>query len=172
MSSEELEKYIQPDSKFVPQAIECAFKILESRGKEFSPEEIEKRNSLIEIEKKKAEVIIHPNHTKASNLIYLSCALGIGNVIWTYESLNSVMAVFITVISIAFVFGLGYLAGIGTEWIKYVLLILLVLGVVALPAMIMALQTDPVVGILNIIQTALQIWAVVLLFKVPKTANL
>jgi hypothetical protein len=46
------------------------------------------------------------------------------------------------------------------------------LFLVAFPAMIMALQTDPVVGVLNIIQTALQIWAVVLLFKVPKTASL
>ncbi|ASK30257.1 hypothetical protein CEY12_09075 [Chryseobacterium sp. T16E-39] len=171
MSSQELEKYIKPDTKFVPQAIQYAFEILESRGKEFSPEEIERRNSLL-IEKEKTEPTIHANHIKAANLIYLSGALGVANVIWNYETINSGLAIFIAIITISFIFGIGYLAGKGTEWIKYLLMILLILGVVGFPSILITLKIDPVLGIINIIQTILQIWAAVLLFKVPKTVKL
>ncbi|WBV58429.1 hypothetical protein PFY10_08205 [Chryseobacterium daecheongense] len=170
MSSQELEKYIKPDTKVVPQAILYAFDILESRGKEFSPEEIERKNSLITTEK--AEVIPHSNHMKAANLIYLSAALGVGNMIWTYESLSSGSAIFTAVVTIAIIFGIGYLAGKGTEWIKYVLLVLLILGILAIPIVIMNFLADPVLGIINVAQTILQIWAVVLLFKVPKTVEI
>ncbi|MFP7655772.1 hypothetical protein [Chryseobacterium proteolyticum] len=172
MSSQELEKYIKPDTKVVPQAILYAFDILESRGKEFSSEEIERKNSLMTTEKEKAEVIPHSNHMKAANLIYLSAALGVGNMIWTYESLSSGSAIFTAVVTITIIFGIGYLAGKGTEWIKYVLLVLLILGILAIPIVIMNFLADPVLGIINVVQTILQIWAVVLLFKVPKTVEI
>lgn len=171
MSSAELEKYIKPDSRFMPQAIEYAFEILEARGRVFSPEEVEKKNTLIAEKQNNTEVMIHPYHTKAANLIYLSGALAIANIIWTYESLTSAMAVFIVLITLSFIFGMGYLAGKGTDWVKYVLLVILGLGLFALPIMLMTLRSNPVLGVINITQTALQIWAVIVLFKVPKTVH-
>ena len=78
------------------------------------------------------------------------------------------MKIFIALISLAFVFGIGYLVSKGTEWIKYVLLVILILGLLGFPIVIANLKNEPVVGIINIVQTILQIWALVLLFKIPK----
>ncbi|KQR94182.1 hypothetical protein ASG01_15475 [Chryseobacterium sp. Leaf180] len=167
-SNQELEKYIEIGNRFVPQANLYAYEILKSRGREFTDEESERIMSLINKNNKNSETIIHKNHKKSSDLIYLSGALGIGNLIWTYETLDNGMKIFIALFSLAFVFGIGYLVSKGTEWIKYVLLVILILGLLGFPFIIANLKNEPVVGIINIVQTVLQIWALVLLFKIPQ----
>ena len=167
-SNQELEKYIEVGNRFVPEASLYAYEILKSRGREFTDEENIRITSLTNKSDKKVENIIHPNHKKSADLIYLSGALGIGNLIWTYETLDNGMKIFIALISLAFVFGIGYLVSKGTEWIKYVLLVILILGLLGFPIVIANLKNEPVVGIINIVQTILQIWALVLLFKIPK----
>ena len=119
---------------------------------------------------KNEELIIHPDHKKSADLIYLSGALGIGNLIWSYDTLDSGIKIFIALISVAFIFGIGYLVSKGTEWIKYFLLVILILGLLSFPLIIADLKSEPVIGTINIFQTILQIWALVLLFKIPKTA--
>lgn len=98
--------------------------------------------------------------------------MGIGNLIWTYETLDSRIKIFIALISVAFVFGIGYLVSKGTEWIKYILLIILILGLLGFPFIIASIKNEPVIGIINIVQTILQIWALILLFKIPKTEKI
>ncbi|MGG5208497.1 hypothetical protein ACQWU4_06080 [Chryseobacterium sp. MIQD13] len=168
MSDRELEQYIKPESRFIPEAIKYASEILESRGRIFTPEEKERIHSTVSTIQKHNELIIHPNHIKAANLMYLSGALSIGNMIWIYESLNSPLSTTVAAATLAFIFGMGYLAGKGTEWVKYVLLITFLIGLTGLQSLYFNLLSDPVLGILNIIQTILQIWALVLLFKIPK----
>lgn len=51
LSDIELEKYIQHESRFVPQAIEFAFDILKQRGRIFTENEIEEIQSLIKTKK-------------------------------------------------------------------------------------------------------------------------
>ncbi|WDF46407.1 hypothetical protein PQ459_16080 [Chryseobacterium sp. KACC 21268] len=111
---------------------------------------------------------IHPNYKKAADLIYLSGALGIGNVIWMYDTLDNGLKIFTALISVGFVFGIGYLISKGTEWIKFLLAVILFLGIVGIPFVIQDLENNTVVGIINILQTVLQIWALILLFKIPK----
>ncbi len=171
-SNQELEKYIEEGNRFVPEANLYAYKILKSRGREFTDEEDKRITSLINKNDKKEETIIHPNHKKSADLIYLSGALGIGNLIWTYETLDTGMKIFIALFSLAFVFGIGYLVSKGTESIKYVLLVILILGLLGFSFVISNLQNEPVVGIINIVQTILQIWSLVLLFKIPKLEKL
>lgn len=170
-STQELEQYILPESKFIDDAKVYAFEILKSRGREFSNEEIERNNILKNSKTEAKKSITHPNYKKSAELIYLSAALGIGNLIWKYETLDSGIKIFIALLSLAFVFGIGYLVSKGYEWIKFVLLILLSLGLISIIFIIADLAHDPVVGIINIVQTVLQIWALVLLFKIPKTDN-
>ena len=79
------------------------------------------------------------------------------------------MKIFIAIISIAFIFGIGHLVSKGTARIKYFLLVILTLGLFTFPFIIANLKSEPVVGTINIAQTILQIWALVLLFKIPKT---
>lgn len=111
---------------------------------------------------------IHPNYKKAADLIYLSGALGIGNVIWMYDTLDNALKIFTALISVGFVFGIGYLISKGTEWIKFLLAVILFLGIVGIPFVIQDLENNTVVGIINILQAVLQIWALILLFKIPK----
>lgn len=168
MSDRELEQYIQPNSKFVPQAIQYAYEILQSRGRIFTHEEQDHISSLISTTGK-SETIIHPNHTKASNLIYLSGAMGIAGLIWTSEQLNSGLAIFISVAVITFVFGTGYMIGKGNEVAKYLFLFLFAIGILGMPTIITHLSTDPILAIVNILQLILQTWAAILLLKIPRT---
>ena len=103
-SNQELEKYTEVGSRFVPEANLLAFEILKKRGRIFTTEETERILSANTEQQINQEVIIHPNHTKSADLIYLSGALGIGNLIWPYETFDSEMKIFIAIISIAFIF--------------------------------------------------------------------
>lgn len=167
-SNQELEKYIEIGNRFVPEANIYAYEILKSRGREFTDEETERIKSLINQTNKKEEIIIHPNHKKSAELIYISGLLGIGNLIMTYENLDNGMKIFTALFSLAFVFGIGYIVSKGIDWIKYVLLVILILGLLGFPFIIANLKNEPVVGTINIVQTVLQIWSLVLLFKIPK----
>ena len=51
LSDYELEKYIKPESRFVPESIQYAFDILKERGRKFSETESEQIQSLIESKK-------------------------------------------------------------------------------------------------------------------------
>ncbi|UWX60870.1 hypothetical protein N0B40_01065 [Chryseobacterium oranimense] len=172
MSDQELERYIKPESRFTPDAVKYASEILQSRGRVFSAEEKKWINSSISTTQSRKEIIIHPNHTKAANLMYLSGALSIGNMIWVYESLNSPSSIATAIAILAFIFGMGYLAGKGIDWVKYVLLITFLIGLIGIQSIYFNLLSDPVLGILNIAQTILQIWAIILLFQVPKPQTL
>ncbi|MBP2616330.1 hypothetical protein [Chryseobacterium jejuense] len=171
MSDLELEQYIKPDSKFVPQAIQYAYEILQSRGRTFTNEEQDRINSLVSTVGD-SDTIIHPNHTKASNLIYLSGAIGIVGLIWTSEQLNSGLAIFISVAVISFIFGTGYMIGKGNAVAKYLFIFLFVIGILGIPIIITHLSTDPILAIINILQLILQTWAVVLLLKIPKNKKI
>lgn len=167
-SNQELEKYIEIGNRFVPQANLYAYEILKSRGREFTEEETERILSLVNENNKRNEIVIHKNHKKSADLIYLSGLLGIANLIWTFEALDNGMKIFIALFSLALVFGIGYLVSKGTEGIKYVLLVIFIFGLLGFPFIIANLKNELVVGIINIVQTVLQIWALVLLFKIPK----
>lgn len=82
-SDKQLEEYIKPESRFVPQAIKFAYEILKARGRDFSEEETEIITSLItkkeEKEKEKKPLVIHENHIQSSNLMYVSAVLGLIN---------------------------------------------------------------------------------------------
>lgn len=165
-SDQELEKYIEEGNRFVPEANIFSYEILKSRGREFTDEETQR---IMSLKKNDQNIIIHPNHKNSAELMYISGALGIGNIIWKYETLDSGFKIFIAVISVAFVFGIGYFISKGIEWIKYVLLVILLLGLLGIPFFIANFKNEPVVGIINVVQTVLQVWALILLFKIPKS---
>jgi hypothetical protein len=111
---------------------------------------------------------IHSNYKKAADMIYLSGAFGIGNLIWKSDTLDSGLKIFIAVISVGFLFVLGYFISKGIDWLKFFLAVILFFGIVGIPFLLRNFTDDLVLGIVNIVQTILQIWAVILLFKIPK----
>lgn len=165
----ELEEYIKEGNRFVPEANILAFEILKSRGREFNELEVQRILSLISEKNKVKEVIIHPNHKKSANVIYLSAGLGIINVILSPVILNNSYQIIGAIFTLGIIIGIGYLVSQGNDWIKYVLLVLMILGLIGIPFIIINILNNPIVGIINIIQTALQIYAIILLFKIPKT---
>ena len=168
-SNRELEEYIKEGNKFVPEANILAFEILKSRGREFTELETQTIMSLVSEKNKVKETVIHPNHKKAANLIYLSAVLGIINAILSSETFNNSFDIIVAIITFGIIIGIGYLVSKGNDWIKYILLVFMIIGLFAIPIVIMNIINNPIIGIINIIQTALQIFAVVLLFKIPKT---
>lgn len=168
-TDKELEYYLQEENKFVPQANQFAYEILKSRGRIFTPEETERITLMIAEKSKKEEIIIHKNHKKAANLIYISVAIGIINLFFLPEYLYSFLAAFIGIIVMVIICGIGYMISKGSNGAKYIYLCLLILGLFNLPTTISILSLNPIIASVNIIQMILQIWAMVLLFQIPKS---
>ena len=63
---------------------------------------------------------------------------------------------------------MGYLIKRGTDWLKYVLLFFVIIGTVGIPIMVMNLTQEPLLASINILQGVLQMWATILLFRIPK----
>lgn len=105
-------------------------------------------------------------YIKAANILYLTGAMA--NIIWTYELFNNLFAILIAVTTLAFIFIMGYLSSKGTDWVKYVLLITLILGSIGFPKILSTLQTDPVLAIINILQSIAQAYAIFYYLKFRK----
>ena len=164
-SNRELEEYIQSESRFTPKAINYAFEILKSRGKEFSEEEIEIINSQINQTIKRDTIVLHPNEIKSSNLILISAGLGFLYMFLLPKVFTSFSTILTGIISIAIIIAIGIGIRNGIQWIKYVIATLIVLGLFSLRStIIQTFNSNLIAGIINITQTALQIIAVILLF--------
>lgn len=166
--NQELELYISPNDRYVSQSVELAFNILKSRGRNFSFQEETNIHNLIESKKKSEEIHIHANHIKAGYMVYLSGAIGIGIFIWKFDQLPNIALNIIPFIFLCIIFAMGYLIKRGTDWLKYILLGFVVIGTLGMPIVLMNIMKDPILAIANSIQGILQIWAVILLFKIPE----
>lgn len=168
MSDRELEKYIKPETTFVPQATKIAFEILKTRGREFSNEEIDSINLLINKTEEKKIRPIHENHIKASNFIFISVAIGILNLLLAMKYIENNVQIFSAVVAFIFVATLGYLIRVGRD-LKILFLVLFVIGLVgSIPTLISDLTYFPINGILSLCQTILQLLAIIFLFMIPK----
>lgn len=167
-SNLQLEEYIKPESGFVPQASKFAFEILQSRGRDFSEEEMEQINLLIEKKEQKKEIVIHENNLKASNLMFLSAVLGLINFSLS-DQITIKNDISSAIISLSFLIFLALLIRRGYNGVKYVLATLFILGLVFyIPYLIYDLQNSPINAIISIFQSITQISAVILLFMIPK----
>jgi len=112
---------------------------------------------------------VHENFIKSSNLIYISAALGLVNLFLTKGDIVSTRLISSAILTLLFVGGLGYIVRQGYAWIKYLLLVLMIFGLIGIVGLIITnLEKQPLTTTVNIIQTILQTWATVLLFIIPK----
>lgn len=167
-SNLQLEEYIKPESRFVPEAIKLAFEILKLRGRYFSEEETEIINSLINKKEEVKKKPIHENNIKSSNLLFFSAFLGLLNFFLSGEAMIKA-GIKEAIFSILFVVFLGVLIRRGYNAIKYILSVLFVLGsVLFIPYLINDLKNYPVNGIISVCQCIAQIYATILLFMISK----
>jgi len=113
---------------------------------------------------------IHPNYFKASRLIFLAGGLGIVRSFFTYDIISSQSDVGLGVlIGGLLTFGIGWLVKQGHGWIKYLLLGCWIISFFFVDIIIKEWAISPLSSIISLIEIALSIWAMVLMFKVPKT---
>ncbi len=170
-NDKELELYISPNDRYVSKSIEYAFNILKNRGRRFSLQEEEQIRHLIDDKKKAEEIHIHENHIKAGNLVYLSGAIGIGIFIWKFDQLPHPAYNVIPFLALVVIFAMGYLMQKGVDWMRFILLGFVVVGTLAMPIVVMNILNDPILTIANAVQGVLQIWALVLMFKIPENCR-
>lgn len=170
-NDKELELYICPNDRYVSKSIEYAFNILKNRGRPFSLQEEQQIQNLIDEKKKAEEIHIHPNHIKAGNLVYLSGAIGIGIFIWKFDQLSNPLFNVFPFIAICVIFSMGYLMKRGVDWLRFILLVFVIVGTLAMPIVLMNILNDPILVIANAVQGVLQIWALILMFKIPENCR-
>lgn len=100
--------------------------------------------------------------------MFISAGLGIINICLTPEIFVSPRVMITGFVTLAFLCGLAFAIRHGFYWIKYLLLAIMLFGLIGIPFMIKNLGENFAMGIINIIQTVFQVWALILLFKIPK----
>ncbi|MDB5257788.1 MAG: hypothetical protein JWM14_2483 [Chitinophagaceae bacterium] len=110
---------------------------------------------------------IHPNFIKSSNLILIMVGLGLINMFLTSEYLTSGKQITISIGSLLFIAALAYFVRQGKSWMKYVLLVLTIIGLLVDPRPLNHFIPDSIFAGIGLVQALLQIVATVLLFLVP-----
>ena len=107
---------------------------------------------------------INQNFKIAAILIFVSAAIGVVKMLF-FSPLTSKYEIIVGIVAIGFVIVIGFLVLKAYKLIKWVLLIITVLGVLGtilvLPAL---LQQDLINTIFSLLQTSLQVAALVLMF--------
>jgi len=110
----------------------------------------------------------HRNYLMSSNLIFTSAVLGIISFFLIYLLANDSKNIMNGIFNILFIVGLGLLVRIGKKWVKFLLLALTIFGLFLMTSIAGTLAHNLYGGIIAILQTVLQIIAVILLFLIPK----
>lgn len=116
------------------------------------------------------EAPLHPNFAKASNLIFLTLLFGAYNLVFVEPShgMKQVAFTITGIIMMALIAGCGVGVRKGIVWVKYVYIALAGLGLLGIPVLIQNLAIDPALGVVNLMQCLVQIWAAVLLLGTNK----
>ena len=167
-TDKELLQYVQPESRFTRAAIKCAFDILTARNYSFTPEEMQHINFLLRDKEKREEIYIHPNHKMGATLMYVCAGLSLVNMLTTYNNRFFDGFIVTKILAVAFLAGLGLLISRGIGQVKYILIVTQLFWIFVMLPILLLIKIYPLLVAINLIQRALQIYVMILLFKVPK----
>jgi uncharacterized membrane protein len=108
---------------------------------------------------------------KAAKIIYASLGVGVVKsvlygILTDTSILDDFNVLIATILILAFIFLLGHQIGEAKNWARITFSIMVVLGTLYIPNLIIQeLNSVPILGILTIIQTGLQLYAVYILFS-------
>ncbi|RZL40817.1 MAG: hypothetical protein EOP00_26065 [Pedobacter sp.] len=111
---------------------------------------------------------VHQNYINAANLIFITVALGVINILITPTIFVDKYNLFIAFLTLFLIALNGVFIMKGYYWAKILFSVLFVIGIIGIPHVIKNLIDNLPVGIINLVQTALQFWAVVLMFQIPR----
>ncbi len=112
---------------------------------------------------------ISSNYIKASNLVFLTSGLVLISIFILSEDYPFGMNIYAVIIDLFFFGGMGLLIRRGVKWIKYALLLLVIIILYEAPSTIKS--NTPFAILTFFIQTITQIWAIILLFKNNKKSE-
>ena len=165
-----LQTYIDSKSRFTDKAKIIAYEVLVERNYNFTNEQISFINELknnknkLEIETKK----VHPNYLIAARLISISLLLGILNSIFS-NKVELIEEYIVIIFTVLFVLVIAYLVRKGINFMKYILLFLFIVGTFfSIPFLPLLIELKPIDGFVYIIQSILQLVAIIFLFLIPK----
>ena len=115
---------------------------------------------------------LHSNYIKSSNLIFATVGLAIINFFFLGDTLSNEANIVTGIFTLLFICGLGMLVRQGYAWVKYLLLVLTTLSLILFAFISSNPTQNFVVTIVSIAQTVLQVWATILLFRVPKITEI
>lgn len=115
---------------------------------------------------------LHPNYNKAARFLFLSGGISILNALFTSD-ITSVYSHESSVVMLAsaVIFVFAWYARRGNSWLKYVLLALILVGLFSIQSTVDEVKQNPVGGVVDIATGIMQVWAVVLLFLIPKRTS-
>ncbi|QRQ99829.1 hypothetical protein [Dyadobacter sandarakinus] len=112
---------------------------------------------------------VHPDFIKASNLIFVSAALGIISVLIAGKDLSDARVASALIMVTGITCATAHLIRRGVEWVRYFFMASVVIGTLLAPFIWgINIKTASEI-IIYIIQGILQIWAFILLFKARST---
>ncbi|WP_264558050.1 DUF2417 domain-containing protein [Flavobacterium sp. N1718] len=110
---------------------------------------------------------LHPNFAKASRLIFLTLLFGVYNLFFGIPSHGMTRTGFVItgliMLSLIAACAIGIRKGI--VWVKYVYIAVAALGIIGTPVIVKNLSADPILGVVNLLQCLVQLWAAVLLLR-------
>lgn len=181
-SDTELLDYVNNRTQFQEDAVIAAIFELDKRGKVDS-EILELKNKIIQktvnqnkqIQKSKDEFKIPSDIPRtisnAAKLLYLTIGIGVVNSILMeftteYQSYSDPKTLTILIISLGLMGFFAFMINIGKKWARNTFLVLFGLGFLMFPFTIAHyFSLNPMIGLLSLTQTGLQIFALILLFK-------
>lgn len=115
---------------------------------------------------------LHPNYNKAAKLLFLSGGISILNALFTSDITSVYSHESSTVmLASAVIFVFAWYVRRGHGWLKYVLLALILVGLFFIQSTVDEVKQNPVGGMVDIATSIMQVWAVVLLFMIPKRVS-
>lgn len=174
MPEEELQEYLDNRAKFVTEAIEAAIAEMQKRGRTFSDEELASIRQEFQVRKEAATDTNIQKPKKVStaiNLLIVSILLQIINSIITeatteFKSYSSGQGLFVTISTLGLMIIFVYQMNIGENWARTTFLGLFILGGLIYPFKLIPLfKVSPIVGLLSVILTIIQIIALIMIYS-------
>lgn len=109
------------------------------------------------------------NFLKSSNLMFATAGLASVNFLLLPNSDKVLLNVYFVIFALIIFVGLGFLIRSGKNSIKYFLITLILAELLTgFPGMFLIMRVTQISMIINLLQLILQVYAVILLFKIPK----
>ena len=173
-SDQELEDIVNHPKDYQPEFLSAAIEEIKSRGVKIDTSKTEfviaeeQQAKVDSAQRWKTPENLHPTIRQASNLIFASLILWIIRTFFAQSSVNinglSDDGLFSGLVVIA----LAYAIRLGISWIRVVLLVFMIFSLL-LEVFFVPFYIDqaPIAGVLELLQTLVQVYALVLLFQKP-----